>query len=107
MLNFCRILLSKYRAALKNWRHRTPKQKFNVLFNIGRVMSEMIGLRVYSDMKIYWYTGSCGILCLLNYAMTFYTIQYYFRRNEFVRGMECTCFIGITTCVRCQFFKID
>lgn len=99
MLNTFGILQSKYRNIRKKWQEKTPKRKWDFIFNIGRVMSELIGLRIFSDMKIYWYTASSAVLLTLNYFVTAYTIQYYFRRSEFVRGIECTCFVGITTLV--------
>lgn len=63
-------------------------------------MSELIGIRVYTDMKNYWYTATSAVLITIHFILTAYTIQYYFRRNEFVRGIECTCFIGIGTLVK-------
>lgn len=95
MLNTFGLLQSTCQNVRKKWQVKTPKQRWEFLINFGRVLCEMIGVRIYSDMKIFWYTGTSAVLITIHFTLTVYTVQYYFRRREFVRGMECTCFIGM------------
>lgn len=93
------IFVSKYKSSLNSWNVKTPQEKYHILFNVGRIMADLIGIRTFSDMKRYWLTATTALLVSINLSTTFYTFQYYIRRNAFKRAIECTCFIPITTLV--------
>lgn len=82
-------LLSKLWQIQEWWCSKDPKQKWDLLHDFGRVMCESIGIRIFSDMRNYWYSASCGVCAFLYYLLEFYTIQYYLRRNQFIEAIEC------------------
>lgn len=98
-MNPFRIFVLKYESVLNSWNVNPPEQKYETLFDFGRMMAELIGIRTFSDMKRYWLTATTAVLVSINLSTTFYTFQYYVRRNAFKRAIECTCFIPITTLV--------
>lgn len=99
-------LRSKIDDMRQKWQLKTPKQKFAAIFDTGRMASEALGIRVYSDMKTYWYTPFAGVVILTCFALIFYTIPFYCLRNEFIRSIECTCPLGIIIPVSRWIFRI-
>lgn len=99
MFNSFNTLKSKYQNAQRAWQSKSPADKWDTIHNIGRFESDIIGIRLFSDMKVNWYSASCGVLIVIFFLLDIYTIQYYLRRNEFVRGMECTYVVGIVVAV--------
>lgn len=77
------------------WQAKSPSEKWDSMYNSGRMMCDFIGIRVLSDMHVNWYSASCGISAALYVFMNIYTVQYYVRRNEFIKGMECTFLVGL------------
>lgn len=93
-------LLTKIRGIRQWWMSKSPRYKYETIHNVSRVVCASIGIRVFSDQRNYWYTASCGVCAVIYFALDFYTIQYYLRRNEFVKIIECTYLIGIVIAVR-------
>lgn len=94
----CRALKKvqlKYQNVREKWMSKTPWQKWNFIYNAGKTFSELIGIKVYSDMKFYWLTASGGILGLVYLSLTIYTVQYYLRQHNFTRAMACSYTFGI------------
>lgn len=89
------IVSSKFHRIRERWELKTPKQKWESLFNTGRKAAELAGSRVYSDNKHVWYTPAGAIVISTCIAMILYTIPFYCLRNEFVRSIECSCPLGI------------
>lgn len=73
---------------------RSPSEKWYTIRDFGQLLCELIGIRVFSDMENYWYTASCGVAAFIYFALDFYTIQYYLRRSDFVKVIECTYLVG-------------
>lgn len=84
-----------YENVKDKWQTKTPKQKWQHIYNSANVVCEVIGIRILSDMKNYWYSASCGLVGGLYFSLLIYTAQYYFKRKEFTRVLECTCLIGM------------
>lgn len=84
----------------ERWRIKSPAEKWDFITNIGKVLGHSVGIRTYSDMKVYWYSASSGLMIVIFVYLEFYTLQYYFRRSDFVRGFECTYVLGVAIGVR-------
>lgn len=89
------ILRAKIHSVQFRWQSKTPKEKWDILFETGRISSEVLGIRIYSDVKTGWYTLIGAIVITSCIALITYTIQFYCVRNEFVRSIECSCPLGI------------
>lgn len=76
------------------WHAKNPKQKWDTIDDFNRVICESIGIRICTDMKNYWYTASGGVCAVTYFILNIYTVQYYLRRNEFDKIVECTYLIG-------------
>lgn len=100
MSNPFQTLRSKIQRTQEWWQIKSPAEKWDFIYKIGKVLSHSVGIRVYSDMKVYWYSLSCGLMITIFFTLDLYTIQYYIRRNAFVRGMECTYVLGVVVGVR-------
>lgn len=82
-----------------NWHIKTPKRKWKFIYNGADMLCELIGVRVYSDMENYWFTYSAGAVFIFHSMLMAYTIQYYAKQSQILKGMECTCSIGIAITV--------
>lgn len=90
----------------KNWLKKTPKQKWQFVYDIGNFMVEVIGVRLLSDMKFVWLTPVCGLMGLYYFISVIYTIQYYFEREKYLKSIECTSIFGMATVVsHIQIYK--
>lgn len=104
MFNPFRVVGIKFRYYWCWWRTKSPSEKWIAICGINRLFCELIGIRIFSDMKNYWYTFMSGVCFLVYLSLTFYTIQYYLFRREFVRVIECIYLIGPIVGV-CYFGK--
>lgn len=89
----------KYQSVQENWSAKTPTEKWHAIHDIADMISRLVGIHAYSDLKVYWYSASCGILGMIYILLNIYTVQYYLRRGEFVRGMQCTYLVGMSVAV--------
>lgn len=94
MLKAFNRLRSKFYGIREWWMAKSPAEKWITISDLGRIMCESIGIRVFSDMKNYWYTASCGVCAFLYFGLEFYTVQYNLRRNEFVKAIENIYLVG-------------
>lgn len=81
-------LLKNFQTNRAKWQRKTPKEKFDDLYRLGDKMCRLVGIRIFSDMKVYWYTASDGIMYAIYFLLVIYTIDYYTKRGEFLRGLE-------------------
>lgn len=91
MLNPFTKLKTKFRWV---WHFRNPKEKWIAICKFARVIHELVGVRLFSDQKNYWYTAMPGICGAMYFLLNAYTIQYYSFRKEFIRLIECIYLIG-------------
>lgn len=93
-------MLEKLKKLPEEWRKRTPKQKWQIIYRIGETLSELLGIKTYGDMQNYWFTYF-GLYGAVVYLLTvLYTIWLYSERGEFVNGLKCTCSCGVAISVR-------
>lgn len=89
----------RWRALKNDWRMKTPKQKWLLVYNVGAKMSDLIGVTVYGDMKNYWYSYVPGIMGIIYFLTVFYTSWIYYVKGEIFKGMQPTCYFGIVISV--------
>lgn len=94
-----KTLRLKIRDIQALWRTKCPAEKWNAIRDVGRMISNLIGIRIFSNLDNYWYTASCGVCAIIYFSLNFYTIQYYMRRSEFIKIIECTYLFGIVIAV--------
>lgn len=58
-------------------------------------MFELVGVRVFSDLKINWYSQLGNLLVLYYGSMTSYTLYYYHCKDQLIYGIRCLCGVGI------------
>lgn len=95
MYNLFKIIESKQ----EDWHKKNPKQKWQTIYDTADAMSKIIGLRFFSDMKVNWYSYTCGVMIFIYFSTVAYTIQFYFKKGEILKGLECTCVIGLVISV--------
>lgn len=88
-------LKSKFNRILNWWKHKTPAQKWDSILLLGIIPGHLIGVHLFCDLLINWYSASCALMIAMFFTLNFYTIQYYMRRGAFVRGMESTYLVGV------------
>lgn len=93
-------LVLNIRGAQRSWKIKSPSKKWDTIHEFGQLLCELIGIRVFGDMENYWYTASCGVCAFIYFALDFYTIQYYLRRRDFVKVIECSYLVGVVVGVR-------
>lgn len=81
---------------IENWWHvKTPPEKWDFIIEIGKKVSNVIGVHTFDHMKVNWFTATGGVFVMLYFVLNIYTIQYYWFRGAFVRGFECTYTVGL------------
>lgn len=93
--------LQDLRGYLENqWDIRTARQRWHLVYMVGRFASHLIGVTVYGDMKNYWYSYFPAFLGFFHSSTIVYTVCKYFLQGEYKRGMECTCVGGMVIAVK-------
>lgn len=82
------------------WRKKTPKQKWLFIYNIAAKSSEAIGIRVYTDLKITWFSYFGAAMGLVHFPCVFHTLWISYKKGELLKGMQCTCTCAIMISVR-------
>lgn len=85
----------RFRLFQRNWLLKTPKEKWQFLYNIPGTMFEMVGVRVFSDLKLNLYSQLGNLLVAYYGSLSIYTLYYYYNKNNLVNGLRCLCGFGI------------
>lgn len=89
-------VLLKY---LKEWPMKTPKQKWQFIHKCGDLVANSIGVTVFTSMDIYWYSFLPEVTVFLYFITASYTVWFYFKQDEYLRGLQVTCGVGIVIAV--------
>lgn len=92
-------LIRKLKQFQGEWYLKTPKQKWQVVHKFGAKVSELIGVRAYTDMKIGWYSYVAAVMIFVYVILVSYTMCVYFKQGDFLKGIECTYTVGIVSAV--------
>lgn len=93
-------LIREFRRFQVEWLIKTPKQKWQVVFNFGASVSKLLGVRSLTDMKNDMFSYIMAVLICIYASLVSYTMWYNFKQGEFLKGIECTYTAGIVTVVR-------
>lgn len=74
-----------------------------MVHDVGAFLTKAIGLNIYGDMKNFWYNHTVTVLATWYTASVTYTLWYYFNEGSFMKGLQCTCTIGIFFTVNADF----
>lgn len=84
---------------IEEFHSKTPKQKWEMVFNIDSLICGLVGLRVFRDMQNKWYSYFGAAMSFGYTFLVIYTLWFYFHRGEYLKGMECTYTAGTVTVV--------
>lgn len=98
-LKHLNLLLGKLRKRKENFLRKTPKEKWEIVFNVGSKMFRLLGIEVFLGIKNRWYSYIGAILIFDYIFLISYTLWYYFRKNEYLKGLECTYTAGTVALV--------
>lgn len=73
----------------------TPKAKALLVIKACRLMCDSIGVRFLSDCRVFWLSYIPGLMVLLYLILAIYTVIYYTYHNDFSRGIQATCVVGV------------
>lgn len=80
----------------------TPKAKALLVVKACRFMCDSIGVRFLSDCRVFWLSYVPGLLTLLYLILATYTLIYYTYYDDFLRGIQATCVVGVAVPVSKQ-----
>lgn len=89
----------KYQNSQAEWSAKTPKQKWELIYNTGRLPSKIMGMGAYEGRDNNWLSKIAGAALIICYFLIFYTIQGNIRRKEYIKTIENCCSIGVLTSV--------
>lgn len=97
----------KYQSIREKWKAKTPWQKWNFIYSVGKFFLELIGIKVFGDMKVFWRTLIPAILGLIYLCLAIYTVQYHMRQYNFTRAMACSYTFGLFILVSFVLFPLE
>lgn len=83
------------------WKAKTSRQKWRSLYSIPETMMRLVGVRVFSDCQLNWYSHLGNVLVLYYTSMVLHTLYYYNKKDQFFFGTRCLCGTGILISVNC------
>lgn len=106
----------KYHKVLKEkWDSSTPLGKFNIYSKIGDFVLRLIGVNVFNDCSVYFWSYGCAVTLFVWYTLSIYTIVISFKEGTPKDGLLCLCASGLmgSVCLRIlysilsQIFSIE
>lgn len=93
------FLSQTIREIKANWEKKTPKQKWNRLYEFAKKSSELIQIRFLTDYSV-GIVGYCPAIALvLHCALFMYTMYFNINRGLYQECLPCFCVFGVATCV--------
>lgn len=89
-----------FRKFQNDWNLKASKKKWQFLYDIPRTMFELVGVRVFSDCHLNWYSHLGNVLVAYYTSMCIYTLYYYYKKGDFLFGTQCLVGTGILISVR-------
>lgn len=87
----------------ENWSKKSPKQKWQMVYDVANKCSEIVGIRFLSDNQRNWRGICCAVLLVYFYSTLIYTLVYYGVNGRFLSGFRCLCLFGIMVAVGVTF----
>lgn len=95
---FNRIKLMSY--SKYTWSRRTPKQKWNAIYNFTKFLANLIQIGILDDRENGPLMYAPLISGVAYYTSAIYTIYYYSMNGQFYESLSCFCMFGVLTSVR-------
>lgn len=90
------------------WNKKSPKQKWRAIYDFGGRLSETsVGIRVFSDMKVYWFSYLGGTVSFFHVVFIINTLWVYYKKDDLLRGMQSTCTMGMLITVSNTLNKLN
>lgn len=102
MANILKNLVKRF---TESWRVKTPKQKWEIVYYIGGILCETIGVTVFTTLKNDWYAYLSELNSSLYLSTSLYTLWYYCEKREYFRGIQGLCSAGIVFAVNHSYDK--
>lgn len=83
------VIWSKLKLFLQEWHASPPISRFNRFYSIGTFCGNLMGIRMLSDCRIVWYSGSVGLCLVLYYTLAIYTLVHCALQGHFADGLPC------------------
>lgn len=85
----------------RDWSTYTPKQKWQLLYDLGSRTGYIVGLRFYGDLKVIPYTYMMLMIVVVYAVFVIYTFYYYSVRGQTKESLPCLSISGLylTVCV--------
>lgn len=80
----------------REWKLKSPLQKWLHLYGIGKSLCKVIKMKVYEeDQTLCWFSYYPLFYLVVHVILVVYTTAHYILRGEFDKFLPCTCvFIG-------------
>lgn len=80
-----------YQSIKQKWTKKTPKEKWQFFYNIGDYFLHLIGVNLYNDNVVYWfsYLSYAVVVCYGMLAM--YTVYFCINENNPMECIKCFC----------------
>lgn len=85
------FISEKYESMKQKWMKKTPLGKWLVLHGIGDFALRLLGIHVYTDNKVYFWTYSSGILSTIYLVLVTYTAAVYTVEDNFKECLKSFC----------------
>lgn len=92
-------LFAKFRHFIEEWQIKSPKEQFIMLYNIPKTLVELVGVRVFGNCHVNWYSYYPNCIAAYYVLMVTHTFYYFGVRGQFMTGTRCLCGVGIVVSV--------
>lgn len=93
------FIQEKYKSIKKKWLNKTPKEKWSFCHKIGDFSLRVVGVHVFSDNKIYFWSYSSTVIVITYVILSTYTIIVSYMENDFKECFKCLCVSGVMASV--------
>lgn len=98
------FIVEKYKSIRGKWFSKTPKGKLLFGLKVSDIVLSLVGLKLHSDNKRYFWTYSSGVLIIIYYILALYTVYIYKAENNTLESLKCFCVFGVVTSVNYNRF---
>lgn len=81
------------------WEAKTPKGKWQMIYDFGSFGSELSQTNLFSTLKFGWLGYLTGAIIGLYYCMLCFTVYFYIAEGHFQSCMKSFCVFGLITTV--------
>lgn len=106
-----RELFKSMPSIKREWKWKTPMQKWCFLYSIGKAACSLIRVAVFQEhaTNIHWFGYFSFVYVTIDMILSLYTVCYYINHGEMILGLPSTCIAALVCGVRyiCYLFRIQ